>query len=151
MNRTKLNQVEEQLVRRQRVARLATANQDGDPHVVPVCYAFDGERFFIALDEKKKRVEVTALRRVRNIVDRPRVALLIDHYDDDWTRLAYVLIRGKAVLLGLDDEAHQPAVALLRTRYSQYLSMTLEESLMIAIVPERVTSWASSDPTNHVV
>jgi PPOX class probable F420-dependent enzyme len=151
MNRTKLNQVEEQLVRRQRVARLATANQDGDPHVVPVCYAFDGERFFIPLDEKKKRVKVTALRRVRNILDRPRVALLIDHYDDDWARLAYVLIRGQAALLDLNDEGHQPAVALLRNRYPQYLSMALEESPMIAIVPERVTSWASSDPTNHVI
>jgi PPOX class probable F420-dependent enzyme len=84
--RTTLSGAEEAFVHAQRVARLATADENGNPHAIPVCYAYDGERFYIPLDEKPKRVGVTKLRRVRNILARPQIALLFDQYEDDCSR-----------------------------------------------------------------
>lgn len=138
-----LNPEEIAFVRTQRVAHLATADGDGNPSVVPVCYAFDGSRFFLPLDEKPKQVADRALRRVRNIVARPQVALVIDRYAEDWSRLGYVLVHGRATLLEPSDTAHGPALQLLRERYQQYRTMALEERALIAIVPERVVSWGS--------
>lgn len=128
-------------VGRQRIARLATADLTGTPHLVPVCYAFDGVRFYTPLDEKPKRVEDHRLRRVRNIEASGRVALLIDRYDEDWPRLAWVLVHGQAELLAAQDEGHGHALALLRERYQQYRSMALELHSVIAITPTRVVSW----------
>src|SRR2546425_8714195 len=110
-NRAMLTEAEATFVRAQRVARLATADGDGSPHVVPVCYAFDGTRFYTPLDEKPKRVAGTQLRRVRNIEARHEAALLIDQYDDDWSRLGYVLVHGRADLLQPDNETHRLALA----------------------------------------
>ena len=104
-----------------------------------------------ALDEKPKRVGDRALRRVRNIEGRPQVALVMDRYAEDWSRLGYVLVRGRATLLEPSDPAHAPALRLLRERYQQYRAMALEGHAVIAILPERVVSWGSlgdvgSDP-----
>ena len=140
-NRTNLTEAEGNFVLAQRVARLATADADGHPHVVPVCYAFDGTRFYTPLDEKPKRVGVTRLRRVRNIEARHEAALLIDQYDDDWSRLGYVLVRGHAGLLQPGDPLHSQALALLRERYNQYRTMDLESLPVIVITPDSVTSW----------
>jgi PPOX class probable F420-dependent enzyme len=93
------------------------------------------------LDEKEKQVSDDRLRRVRNIVANPIVALLIDHYDDDWSQLGYVLIRGRAALVAPGDERHAGALTLLRERYPQYRAMDLERRSVIAISPERVVSW----------
>jgi PPOX class probable F420-dependent enzyme len=139
--RTILTDVEVAFVDRQRVARLATADADGHPHVVPVCYAFDGARFYTPLDEKPKRVEVKDLRRVRNIEARHEASLLIDQYDDDWSKLGYVLVHGRADLLTPGDAFHPLALILLRERYMQYRTMRLETQLVIVITPERVVSW----------
>jgi coenzyme F420-0:L-glutamate ligase/coenzyme F420-1:gamma-L-glutamate ligase len=128
-------------VRDQRVARLATADPDGRPHVVAVCFAFDGARFYTPLDEKPKRVARTQLKRVRNIESRPDVSLVIDRYDDDWSQLAYVQVSGVAALLGPEGAGHGRAVELLRERYPQYRTMALEQSRIIAITPTSVTSW----------
>src|SRR5262245_39687348 len=94
--RANLTEDEIAFVQRQRVARLATADADGRPYVVPVCYAFDGARFYSPLDEKPKRVAATQLKRVRNIEARPEVSLVIDRYDDDWSQLAYLQIAAHA-------------------------------------------------------
>src|SRR5262245_52959364 len=83
-------------VLRARVARLATAGKSGAPHAVPICFVFDGQMFYSALDRKPKRTTVNALQRVRNIAQSDRVALLIDHYAEDWRKLWYVLVRGRA-------------------------------------------------------
>src|SRR5579859_7905864 len=99
-NRTMLTEEEIAFARKQRVARMATADADGHPHIVPVCYAFDGTRFYVPLDEKPKRVDESKLRRVRNIEARHEASLLIDQYDDDWSRLGYVLVSGSAYLIG---------------------------------------------------
>src|ERR1700726_4646615 len=101
--RTTLTEAEAQFVQAQRVAHLATSDEEGHPYVVPVCYAFDGERFYTPLDEKPKRVETNKLRRVRNIEARHEAALLFDQYDEDWSRLGYILVQGRADLLAPGD------------------------------------------------
>lgn len=128
-------------IQTQRVARLATADADGRPHAVPVCYAFDGVRFYIPLDEKPKRGDVLALRRVRNILARPEADLLIDQYDDDWSRLGYVLAHARASLVMSEEAEHAPAVAALRARYPQYRVMALEQAPLIALEPLSYSQW----------
>lgn len=140
-NRTALTQAEVAFVQAQRVARLATSDAEGHPHLVPVCYAFDREGFYTPLDEKPKSVEASKLRRVRNIEARHEASLLIDQYDDDWSRLGYVLVHGRADLLLPQDPAHARALVLLRERYVQYRSMELETHPVIVITPDHVTSW----------
>ena len=140
-NRTTLTEEEVAFAHRQRVARMATADADGHPHVVPVCYAFDGIRFYIPLDEKPKKVDERKLRRVRNIEARHEASLLIDQYDDDWSRLGYVLVYGHARLLQPGDPLHAQALLLLRERYVQYRAMELERHMVIVITPDSVASW----------
>jgi PPOX class probable F420-dependent enzyme len=125
----------------QRAGRLATATSDGAPHVIPVCYACDGAALYIALDAKPKRVAPERLRRIRNILENPRVALVIDRYSDDWSELAYLLIQGTAALVRPGDAEHSRAVALLRERYVQYLAMPIEQQPVIAIRPAKVVAW----------
>lgn len=125
----------------QRAGRLATATRDGAPHVIPVCYACDGASLYIALDSKPKRVAPERLRRVRNILENPRVALVIDRYSDDWSELAYLLIQGTAALLPPGDAEHRRAVALLRERYLQYQAMPIDRQPVIAIRPAAVIAW----------
>ena len=126
---------------RQRVARLATADAAGRPHNVPVCFAHDGRCLYIALDEKPKDVPVTRLKRVRNILENPSVALVADRYSEDWSRLAFVMVRGQAELAQPGADEHAAAVRLLRGKYHQYEEMRIEENPVIAIRPERVASW----------
>ena len=76
------------------VGHLATADANGRPHVIPVCFAYDGQHIYSVLDAKPKRGSLTGLRRVRNILANPQVSLVIDHYDEDWTRLWYLLGAG---------------------------------------------------------
>lgn len=134
------------LVRR-RVARLATADASGAPHNVPVCFACDGSDLYIALDEKPKDVPVARLKRVRNILENPNVALVADRYAEDWSLLAFVLVRGKAELLEVGTRGHAAAVRLLRGKYRQYEEMRIQENPVISIRPERAASWgALEDP-----
>jgi PPOX class probable F420-dependent enzyme len=103
-----------------RVARLATADRTGRPHVVPIVFALDGDTVYSAVDHKPKRT--TALRRLANIAENPAVALLVDHYDDaDWSRLWWVRADGAARVVppGSTEAAH--AVALLQHRYGPYV------------------------------
>jgi PPOX class probable F420-dependent enzyme len=140
-NRTTLTEAESSFSKTQRVARLATADAGGHPHIVPVCYAFDAIHFYIPLDEKPKKVDESKLRRVRNIEARHEASLLIDQYDDDWSRLGFVLIHGHAGLLQPIDPLHTQALVLLRERYLQYRTMELEKHSVIVITPDSVTSW----------
>jgi PPOX class probable F420-dependent enzyme len=127
----------------QRVGRLATADRAGRPHVVPVCYAYAAGSFYIALDAKPKRVAPGQLKRVRNILDNPQVALVIDRYGDDWSVLAYLLVHGAAALLPPGDPEHARAVDLLRARYPQYHAMPIDEQPAIAIRAESVVAWGA--------
>lgn len=131
---------------RGRVGHLATADASGQPHVVPVCYALLGDNAYITIDEKPKSGAPARLKRLRNIAANPRVALVVDHYEDaDWSRLAWVMLRGTADILAGGDE-HDAAQAALRGRYRQYRAMDLAELPVIAIRIERVTGWGDPGP-----
>ena len=126
----------------QRVARLASADAAGVPHVMPVCFAIAGDSAYIAIDRKPKSGR--PLKRLRNIAENPHVALCADHYDDeDWTRLRWVMVRGRAEILECGHE-HDAAQALLRAKYPQYRAMDLAPLPVIAIRIERVTSWSGA-------
>ena len=133
----------------QRAGRLATTSGEGVPHVIPICYACDGANVYIALDTKPKRVAPTRLRRIRNILENPRVALVIDRYSDDWSELAYLLIQGTAALVYPGEAEHSRAVALLRERYLQYLAMPIEQQPVIAIRPAKVVEWPVRDSSEE--
>jgi PPOX class probable F420-dependent enzyme len=129
-----------------RIAHLATADASGAPAVVPVCYAFDGESIYSALDEKPKSVGPLDLTRVRNIESNRRVSLVIDDYDEDWSKLAYAHISGVAEIIEPDGAAsaeHNRAVELLRAKYPQYHSMAIEKRPIIKITPVRAKLWRS--------
>src|ERR687892_223472 len=100
-----------------RVARLATLDPDGRPHLVPIVFALAGETLYTAVDAKPKRSRL--LRRIENARRDPRVAVLIDHYDDDWARLWWIRLRGRARVLDDGEEAER-ALALLTEKYEQY-------------------------------
>ncbi len=125
---------------RQRVARLATVDARGQPHVVPIVYAFDGNHLYSPLDAKPKRVDVHQLQRVRNIQANSQVAVVIDEYVEDWAQLAWVQIRGTARLVE-DGAAHSTGVALLTAKYPQYETMPLDDRPLIVITPSDITSW----------
>jgi PPOX class probable F420-dependent enzyme len=126
-----------------RVGHLATADGSGAPHVVPVCYAVDDAGLYFVADEKPKRRPARELVRLRNVRANPRAAVVVDDWDEDWTRLAWVLVRGPAAIVA-DRRAHAAAVALLRARYPQYRAMALddpEEHPVVRIEPARVVLW----------
>ena len=113
------------------------------PHIVPVCFVYDGKFFYTAIDQKPKRVAPARLARLRNIREAPRVALLIDEYDEDWTQLWYILIRGKAKLIPKSaHKEHARAIRKLRAKYPQYAQgMLADDAPVIRITPKRITSW----------
>jgi len=128
---------------RQRVAHLATASTDGRPHVVPVCFARIDACIYIALDEKPKSMGPMQLRRIRNILANPRVAIVADVYDEDWSRLGFALLEGTGRVLTAGDE-HASAVRALRDKYPQYRAMALDDRPIIAIDVERMTRWGTA-------
>jgi PPOX class probable F420-dependent enzyme len=138
-------------IRNHRVGRLATVGEDLQPAVIPICYVFDGEHIYSPIDEKPKSVAASSLKRVRNIERNSQVALVIDDYSEDWTRLAYVLIIGAAEIVLPGEEAnkeaheHARAVELLREKYSQYRSMKIDERPMIKIRPTRIKRWWAAE------
>ena len=133
----------QELLREARVAHLATVDARGRPHVVPVCFVSIREHLYIPLDEKPKRRAPERLQRVRNIAANPNVQLLVDRYDEDWSRLAFVQLRGRALLLKPENGQHAPAVAALREKYPQYKSMVLETLPLIEIEVGRIISWSA--------
>ena len=121
-------------LRSARSGHLATSDNKGRPHVIPFCYVFDGESIYSVLDGKPKTTPLRQLRRVRNILENPHVSVVIDHYEEDWSRLHFVLISGEARLLETGDE-WLSAIVLLRDKYPQYQHMDLDESPVIKINP----------------
>ncbi len=124
-----------------RVARLATLHATRRPHLIPICFAYDGSVFYSAIDCKPKRVAPSRLARLKNVEKNPQVALLVDHYDEDWARLWYVLVRGKARLVSSPVERKR-AIQLLRVKYPQYIpAMLQDDAPVLRITPRRVTAW----------
>jgi PPOX class probable F420-dependent enzyme len=124
-----------------RIARLATLDAERRPHAVPICFTFDGSVFYSAIDRKPKRVAPSRLARLKNIKETPHVALLVDQYDEDWTCLWYVLVRGEAELVSAAAE-HRRAIQRLRAKYPQYdADMLADDAPVLRITPVRITAW----------
>ena len=137
-----LSDGERRFLAERRVAHLATADARAVPHVVPVCFAISGETLYITIDEKPKRHPGTALKRVRNVVANPAVAVVVDRYDEDWALLGWVMLRGHAEILTRGSE-HDDAQELLRSRYRQLAAMRIAQHPVIAVRVERTTSWGN--------
>lgn len=131
-----------EFVRTARVGHLATANSDAEPHVVPFCFVLLDGVVYSVVDQKPKSGR--RLRRLRNIESTGNAAVVVDHYDDDWSQLAFAMGRGSARILGPDDPEHAPALAALREKYHQYRSMDLDDAEMVELRPSRWTAWRAS-------
>ena len=131
---------ERQFLDGQRVARLATADSAGRPHVIPICYVALGDTIYMTVDEKPKRKSAAGLKRIANMRENPQVALVADHYEDDWSRLGWVMVQGRAQVLESGDE-HDRAQASLRARYPQLGAMQIAFLPVVAIRIEHAASW----------
>jgi PPOX class probable F420-dependent enzyme len=123
-----------------RVARLATLRDDGRPHVVPVCFALAGDAIVSVVDDKPKRS--AHLRRLDNVRVHPAVTLLVDHYDDDWTRLWWVRVDGAARVIEGGPE-HRRAVDRLAAKYAQY-RVARPGGAVIAVEIQSWQGWSAS-------
>jgi PPOX class probable F420-dependent enzyme len=122
------------------VARLATTDPDGRPHLVPIVFAVEGDTLYSAVDRKPKRS--TTLRRIENARARPEVTILVDHYEDDWSRLWWARLRGRARVLDDGDERRR-ALELLAEKYPQYRSEPPDGPVLAVDVTD-VRTWSSS-------
>jgi PPOX class probable F420-dependent enzyme len=136
-----LTEAQRRFLEDSRVAHLATAGRDGAPHLVPVCFCLDGTSLYITVDEKPKRTDIP-LKRIRNIQENPAVAVTVDRWNEDWTRLAWIMLRGNAEIL-TDGQEHDAAQGRLRSRYKQYRTMDLAPLPVIALRIRRVSSWGA--------
>lgn len=131
---------EADFVRRARVGYLATVDQAGEPSNVPFCFAFDGSTLYSSIDEKPKASGPNELKRLRNIRANSHVCVVVNQYNEDWSRLVHIIIRGRARVLHRG-QRHQEAVSLLRRKYPQYRRMAIHERPIIAIRMTRYTAW----------
>jgi PPOX class probable F420-dependent enzyme len=134
-----LSDAQRRFVETHRVGHLATADASGAPFLTPVCFALAGNTLYVTIDEKPKRQD-RPLKRVRNILENPNVAFVVDQYDEDWSRLGWVMLRGRADILDHGEE-HDRAQALLRGKYPQYRAMNLAGLPVIALRIAGVASW----------
>lgn len=135
-----LSERERRFIDMRRIGHLATADARAAPHVVPVCFGLADDTLYITIDRKPKRVSQRPLKRLGNILENPQAAIVFDHYDEDWRRLAWVMLRGQAEILAEGHE-HGRAQALLQGRYRQLAAMPLDGLPVIAIRIERTASW----------
>ena len=126
-----------------RIGHLATADENARPHVIPVCFSTDGRSIYSVLDQKPKRTSLFRLRRVKNIMANPQATLLVDHYEEDWGNLWYLMVSGRAELV-LHGQEQTDAVALLRDKYQQYRMMDIGLNPVIKITPENIVSWEAT-------
>jgi PPOX class probable F420-dependent enzyme len=127
-------------VARARVGRLATLAAEGPPHLVPLCFALDGDTIYSAVDRKPKRT--ARLQRMADVQARPVATLLVDEYADDWTRLWWVRLRGSARVLE-EGEERERALALLREKYEQYVEQP-PDGPVLALDVEEWRGWSAT-------
>ena len=125
-----------------RVARLATTCPHGRPHIVPIVFTLDGDTLYSAVDRKPKRSQT--LQRIENARARPDVTILVDHYDEDWTQLWWIRLRGRARVLD-DGEERERALELLAEKYPQYVSDPPDGAVLAVDVQETLTWSAEAD------
>jgi coenzyme F420-0:L-glutamate ligase/coenzyme F420-1:gamma-L-glutamate ligase len=127
-----------------RTAILATTPASGEPRLVPMCFVLDGDVMLSPLDEKPKSLDdPRRLARVRDILAQPRVALLVHRWDEDWSHLGWVRLRGTASLLEPGDPQHAAATVRLRAKYPQYAAHAIDGRPMIRIELDRASSWGA--------
>lgn len=145
-----MNANERRFLERARRGFLATADTDGRPAAVPVCFALVDDRgddvgaettIVTPVDEKPKDAAPTDLRRVRDVRADPRVTFLVDRYDEDWSRLAWIQVRGTGEITDPGASEHGAAIAVLTRKYDQYADHALGERPVIRIDPGHVVSW----------
>ncbi len=134
------------IIDKARVARLATVDSECKPHLIPVVFVFDNYSYFIPIDEKTKRSRPEKLKRAKNIQQNSNVTLLIDDYNENWRKLYFIMIQGKAYIIGgkkleqnellLLEKAHK----LLSDKYLQYQKIGIGE-YVIMIIPQKVITW----------
>jgi PPOX class probable F420-dependent enzyme len=122
------------------VARLATIGRDGRPHIVPITFAMGDDELYFAVDHKPKRT--VNLQRLRNIEANPAVSVLVDHYENDWSRLWWVRVDGQARIVNAGEQRDQ-AIALLSSRYEQYRSLA-PGGPVVVIAIERLSGWSAT-------
>jgi PPOX class probable F420-dependent enzyme len=122
------------------VARLATVSQEGRPHIVPIVFAIDGDILYFAIDAKPKTT--TNLKRLKNIAANPAVSVLVDHYEDDWSKLWWVRADGTARVVTESAEAGR-ATDLLAGKYEQYRRARLAGPV-VAIHIARLSGWTGA-------
>ena len=127
-------------LREARAGHLATARANGEPSVVPVCFAAEPPHVFSVIDGKPKSVQPLELRRVRDLTANPQAALVVDRWDEDWSRLGYLLLRGRVELIE-EGPLHARGLGLLRAKYESYLSMKLERALVIVLTIASHHRW----------
>ncbi len=137
-----LSEIERRFLCTRRVAVLATADARAQPHAVPVCFAISSDTLYITIDEKPKRRPGAVLKRVRNIIENPAVAVVVDRYDEDWSLLGWLMLRGSAEILA-DGEEHDQAQALLRARYPQLRTMNIAPLPVIAVRVASKAIWGN--------
>ena len=137
--RSKLTDQERAFIEARPVARLATADTQGVPHVVPICFVVPDDTLYLTIDQKPKQ-DARRLKRLRNIAENSQAAVIIDRYDDDWSRLGWVMLRGPAEIIDSGAE-HTAAQSALKARYPQYCDMALAGLPVIAIRIARVAQW----------
>lgn len=127
---------------RHAVGHLATASRDGEPHVVPLCYARLDRHIYFVCDEKPKRRGAKELKRLANLRENPRAALVVDDYDDDWTKLSYLLLHLEATIVS-DAAEYDAALLVLRARYPQYVAMGLssDRNPIVRLQPVSAHFW----------
>jgi PPOX class probable F420-dependent enzyme len=136
------------IINKARVARLATVDSEGKPHLVPVVFAYDGEHYYIPIDKKTKQKpsEPEKLKRVKNIQTNPNIALLVDEYNEDWTKLYFVMVQGRALLISNkkgeqeDELLLEKAHKLLAEKYHHYQKISIGE-YVIMIHPQKIITW----------
>jgi PPOX class probable F420-dependent enzyme len=135
------------IIDKARVARLATVDTECKPHVIPVVFVFDNDCYFIPIDAKTKRSRPEKLKRAKNIQQNPNVALLIDEYNENWRKLYFIMIQGKASIIGgkkLEQQSElfllEKAHKLLSDKYLQYQEIGIGE-YVIMIIPQKVITW----------
>ena len=135
-----LTEVQRRFIEQARTATLGTIAEDGRPRLVPICFVLLEGDLYTPIDEKPKTPEPRALARVRDIERRAEVTVLIDRWDEDWGRLAWLRCDSRAGLTD-DPDVRTTAIAALRVKYPQYAKHDLERRPLIRIAIERVRSW----------
>lgn len=134
---------QQELIEAARVAALATSGPGGQPHVVPIAFVYDDGHLFTPLDRKPKRKGPKQLQRVQDLEHNPRAAVLVQHYEADWSRLAWIQLRGRGSVVE-DGPVRDRAIEMLRAKYPQYAELPLTDRPIIALEVDQAISWRAA-------